>query len=68
MKKHIIIGKPINHSLSPKLHEFWFKKHNINAEYIKLEPNENELENILNKIKTNEILNFFILASWVMFF
>ena len=55
MKKHIIIGKPINHSLSPKLHEFWFKQHNINAEYIKLEPNENELENILNKIKTNEI-------------
>ena len=29
MKKHIIIGKPIKHSLSPKIHNYWFKKYNI---------------------------------------
>ena len=32
-KKFGIIGNPIKHSLSPVLHEYWFKKYNIDAEY-----------------------------------
>ena len=28
-----IIGKPIKHSLSPILHNYWFKKYNIDANY-----------------------------------
>ena len=35
MKKHLIIGDPIDHSLSPKIHNFWFKKNNIEAIYEK---------------------------------
>ena len=35
MKKFIVIGNPIDHSLSPKLHNYWFKVNNINAEYHK---------------------------------
>ena len=28
-----IIGNPIAHSLSPILHNYWFKKYNIEANY-----------------------------------
>ena len=28
-----IIGNPVDHSLSPILHKYWFKKYNINASY-----------------------------------
>ena len=31
MKKFLVIGNPIDHSLSPKLHNFWLKQNNINA-------------------------------------
>ena len=26
MKKYFVIGNPIDHSLSPKLHNYWLKK------------------------------------------
>ena len=26
MKKHLIIGNPVEHSLSPKIHNYWLKK------------------------------------------
>ena len=42
MKKFLVIGNPINHSLSPKLHNYWIKKNNLDANYGKLEVNENE--------------------------
>ena len=29
MKKFLVIGNPVQHSLSPKLHNYWFKKYNI---------------------------------------
>ena len=35
MKKYLVIGNPINHSLSPKLHNFWIKQNKINAIYDK---------------------------------
>ena len=35
MKKHLIIGDPIEHSLSPKIHNYWFKKNDIQAIYEK---------------------------------
>ena len=39
MKKFLVIGNPIQHSLSPKLHNYWFKKKKINAIYDKKEIN-----------------------------
>ena len=36
MKKYLVIGNPIEHSLSPKLHNFWFKANNINSIYVLL--------------------------------
>jgi len=29
MKKYLVIGNPIEHSLSPKLHNYWLKENNI---------------------------------------
>ena len=34
-KKYFIIGNPVEHSLSPKIHNFWFNKNNIRASYEK---------------------------------
>ena len=55
MKKYFVIGNPINHSLSPKLHNHWLKQNNINAVYEKIKLEENEIENFLIKIKNQEI-------------
>jgi len=55
MKKYFVIGNPINHSLSPKLHNYWLKENNINAIYDKIKLEENEIENFIFKIKKQEI-------------
>ncbi len=36
-KKAAVIGNPVKHSLSPKLHNYWLNKYNIDAEYGMLE-------------------------------
>ncbi len=55
MKKYFVIGNPINHSLSPKLHNHWLEQNNINAVYEKIKLEENEIENFILKIKNQEI-------------
>lgn len=55
MRKYFVIGNPINHSLSPELHNFWIKKNNINAIYDKIKLEENELENFIKKLRNDEI-------------
>ena len=55
MKKHLIIGDPISHSLSPKLHNYWFKQNNIDAIYEKYRPKEYEIKNIMQQIKSDQI-------------
>ena len=55
MKKYFVIGNPINHSLSPKLHNHWLEQNNINAVYEKIKLEENEIENFIHKIKNQEI-------------
>ena len=55
MKKYFVIGNPINHSLSPLLHNYWIKKNNINAEYFKKELNLNNLEEFVNDIRQEKI-------------
>ncbi len=51
MKKYLVIGNPINHSLSPKLHNYWFKKNNIKAIYEKKLIETQDLKNIILQIK-----------------
>jgi len=55
MKKFLVIGNPIQHSLSPKLHNYWFKKNNINAVYDKKEINEKDIESIVSEARGEKI-------------
>ena len=55
MKKYLVIGDPIDHSLSPMLHNYWMKINNINAIYEKKKLNEADIENTVLKIKKGEI-------------
>ena len=50
-----IIGNPVSHSLSPILHNYWFKKYNISAEYKLYEVRENEIKNIIKDLKERKI-------------
>tara|TARA_B100000029_G_scaffold363016_1_gene356065 strand:- start:5862 stop:6644 length:783 start_codon:yes stop_codon:yes gene_type:complete len=55
MKKYFVIGNPIKHSLSPKLHNHWIKENNIDATYYKKELEEKGIEEIIKEIKNNKI-------------
>tara|TARA_Y100001958_G_scaffold139669_1_gene113728 strand:+ start:1899 stop:2693 length:795 start_codon:yes stop_codon:yes gene_type:complete len=55
MKKYFVIGNPVDHSLSPKLHNYWFKKNNIDAIYDKKKTNEEDLRSILFQLKEKKI-------------
>jgi len=55
MKKFLVIGSPIQHSLSPKLHNYWFKENNIKAVYDKKEIKEKEIKSIISDIKSEKI-------------
>ena len=54
-KKFAIIGSPVSHSLSPIMHNYWFKKYNIDAEYDPLDIDKSEIQNVIDKIKNKEI-------------
>ena len=55
MKKYIVIGNPIEHSLSPKLHNYWFEKNNINANYDRKKIDKSEIQDTINEIKNNKL-------------
>ena len=54
-KKFGIIGDPIKHSLSPALHNYWFKKYDIDAEYSIIQVRENQISKIVNEIRKREL-------------
>ena len=53
--KFAIIGNPVSHSLSPTMHNYWFDKYDIKAEYEILKIEENQIQSVINKIKDKEI-------------
>jgi len=55
MKNYLVIGNPIEHSLSPKLHNHWIKKYDINAIYEKKKLSDEDLKNLFLKIRNKEI-------------
>ena len=56
MKKYLVIGNPIDHSLSPKLQNYWLKQNNIDAVYDKTKLEENKIEEIIQDIKKQKII------------
>ena len=55
MKKYLVIGNPLEHSLSPKIHNFWFKQNKINAIYDKQTLEDEDLENFIKMIRDKKI-------------
>ena len=55
MKKFCVIGNPIDHSLSPKLHNFWLKKNKIEAIYEKKLLEQKEVPKLIECIRNSEI-------------
>ena len=55
MKKYLVIGNPIEHSLSPKLQNYWLNSNNIEAIYGKLQAYDNDLKELCNNIKNGQL-------------
>ncbi len=55
MKKYLVIGNPIKHSLSPKLHNYWIKKYNIDAVYEKKKINVDDIADLISEVKKKNI-------------
>ena len=55
MKKYFVIGNPIGHSLSPKLHNYWLKENNIDAIYYKKKIDEKDLLTTISEVKEKKI-------------
>ena len=55
MKKYLVIGNPVEHSLSPKLHNYGIKKNNIKAVYDKKQINESDIKFVIDEIKNEKI-------------
>ena len=55
MKKFFVIGNPIEHSLSPILHNYWIKINGIDAIYEKQKLNENELKKFISLVREKKI-------------
>ena len=55
MKKYLVIGNPIGHSFSPKLHNYWIKVNNLKAIYEKKKLCENEIENLILQVREKKI-------------
>ena len=55
MKKFLVIGNPIEHSLSPELHNYWINNSSIDAIYEKQKLNEDQLEQYISKVRDKKI-------------
>ena len=55
MKKYLVIGNPVEHSLSPQLHNYWIKENNIDAVYDKRQLNETDIKGIIDEVKNGKI-------------
>ena len=55
MKKYLVIGNPVDHSLSPKLHNYWIEQNKLKASYEKKLLHEEGLKQIINEIEEDKI-------------
>ena len=56
MKKiFLVVGNPVDHSLSPRLHNYWMKKNNIDANYDKRALKEVELKKLVLELREEKI-------------
>ena len=54
-KKFFVIGNPVEHTLSPKLHNYWIKKNNIKASYDKKLLEQGEIQKLILDLREEKI-------------
>jgi len=56
MKKYLVIGNPIGHSLSPLIHNYWMKKYGlIDSVYEKKKVEIKDLKGIVDQVRNGQI-------------
>ena len=55
MKKYLVVGNPIEHSLSPKIQNYWLNLNNIEAIYGKLLVYEDDLKGLCDSVKNGQL-------------
>ena len=56
MIKAALIGNPVGHSLSPRLHNFWCEKHDISGSYEAISLDEKDLDSFLERLRCGEFV------------
>ena len=51
MNNYFVIGNPIDHSLSPSIHNYWFKKYEINGTYEKIKLETKDLKSFTEEMR-----------------
>jgi shikimate dehydrogenase len=54
-KKFLVIGNPIKHSLSPKLHNYWIKKNNLRASYDRKLLEQEEIQKLILDLREERV-------------
>lgn len=50
-----VVGDPVSHSLSPKLHGFWLKKYGVSGDYVSFHVTNNELPGFIESLRSDKI-------------
>ena len=57
MNSYFVIGNPISHSLSPLIHNYWFRKYRVDANYEKQRLDEDDLKAFIEEMRKVSQIN-----------
>jgi shikimate dehydrogenase len=57
-KKYAVLGRTLGHSVSPVMHQMAFEKHNIDAEYLAIEFESDDIFSVMERLKNEKFSGF----------
>jgi len=57
MNRYFVIGNPISHSLSPLIHNYWFRKYRIRGDYDKKKLDYDDLKDFIEEMRKTPQIN-----------